>query len=537
MKKNIIVLFLFVVFSGMAQEKEQCRLFTDRDLYTSGETILFKLFVPEETSSNVIKIDLIDTNGKIISAVNREIKDHQAHGFLLLPDSLRTGSYLLCASTQKNGETTVNELFVCNRFTGLVETPVISIVQPSKLLNEYLADGMKIDGLKQTYHKREIAKSLLRLSPELLTQIKEPLFVTVAEIVPEFIGRSFLIDANPKDDRSSGNGGIVLDGIATNANTGVPFENATIFMSVPDSIPRLDYYITGKDGYFSFQLKNYYGKIPVIIQGFDPGKKQLLKIRLNRTDSLNNLVPTFVTKAVTDAFRRIASDAMETTMLRKIYNSQEHLINTPPVSIKSNEYPFYGIATEVVYPSLFIDLNDFTEISRELLPGVKFRAINRIPTLNILNPATLNYFSDQPLVVLDGIPVFDLNVIKNLGSEEIQRIEICRKERFYGDLVFAGVVAIFTKQPDYTRLRNSDDLIKLEMNAMQPDLALIHNSDLKLNEPDLRKVLLWNPNLKSGEDIEVNFVTSDVHGEYRLIVRGKTKNGSIIYKEQTFSVK
>ena len=53
---------------------------------------------------------------------------------------------------------------------------------------------------------------------------------------------------------------------------------------------------------------------------------------------------------------------------------------------------------------------------------------------------------------------------------------------------------------------------------------------------DLRKVLLWKPSLKPNNSIKFDFETSDIRGSFRLIIKGKTRDGSIIYKEQIFEV-
>ena len=100
MRRIIIVLLLFAASNGKAQGKAHFSLFTDRNLYTSGETILFNVFVPDTDPSGVIKVNLITTSGKIISEVSKNIKNHQADGFLYLSDSLKTGTYLLSTYTK-----------------------------------------------------------------------------------------------------------------------------------------------------------------------------------------------------------------------------------------------------------------------------------------------------------------------------------------------------------------------------------------------------------------------------------------------------
>jgi hypothetical protein len=75
------------------------------------------------------------------------------------------------------------------------------------------------------------------------------------------------------------------------------------------------------------------------------------------------------------------------------------------------------------------------------------------------------------------------------------------------------------------------------MDAFQADVSLNSPQNLKSNEPDLRKVLLWNPTLKTEETVGLDFETSDITGKFQLMVRVKTKDGSIVSKEKIFEVK
>jgi hypothetical protein len=533
---TIAMLLLFAAFGGQAQEKEHFSLFTDRDFYTSGEMILFNVLVPETEPSGVVRIDLVSTRGKVISGVSKLIKHNHADGFIYLPDSLKTGTYLICTSTKINPTITGKELFVCNRFTGFSETTTLLRAHDLSLLPDTPAPSLSLEGVNPAYKTRENGQVTLQLAPDFLSKVKGSLSVAIAQTTPGYQSQPFRMSARTGRSKLMEKDGIVLEGMARDLVTDAPFKNGCIFLSIPDSIPRLDYFITGEDGHFNFEIKNHFGKIPVVVQGFDLLKKNLFKISLTRFDTLTSSVPAFESQPLPSDLPKSAESAIESTTLGKIFNCQEIKIENPPVS-KKREYPFYGEPTETVYPHLFIDLPDFTEISRELLPGVKFRAFNRIPTLEILNPITLNYFADQPLLTLDGIPVRDLNVVKNMGSKDISRVEISRKERFYGDLAFPGVVAIFSTKPDYKRLNESEDLIKLSLDAFQPDVSLVSPGNLPQNDPDLRKVLLWIPNLKPEASVKLDFQTSDLRGTYRIVVRGTTMDGTVIANEQSFEVK
>jgi len=57
-----------------------------------------------------------------IQGVNLKIRDHQADGFIDLPDSLSSGTYLVRASVRTSGIITFKEIFIANRFAVTPET-------------------------------------------------------------------------------------------------------------------------------------------------------------------------------------------------------------------------------------------------------------------------------------------------------------------------------------------------------------------------------------------------------------------------------
>lgn len=534
-RKIIILLLLFFVYSGYAQPGESFRIYTDRDLYISGETLLLKLFAPASEKSGIVNVDLINHEGKVITGITKLIVDLQTDGFIYLPDSLSSGCYLLRVATRTSTILTIKELYISNRFTGL---PALnSDLRPAGVLPlvETPDQAIQVDGVESKYKTRDHIRATVHLPSELLNKIEGNLLVSVADVTPDYSTSAFTLDAAPKTGLIIEAEGIIIEGIVTDKRSGLPFKNAVVNLSIPDSIPGFQYFITGDDGRFYFQIKNYYGKIPVVIQCYARNKAQLLKITLNDAESLKSVMPDFTLQAFPPNIRKNVEKNTDAVTFRKIFNQQEITIQPSPV-IKNNGYSFYGVPNKIVDPQLFFELPDFAEISRELLPGVKFRTYNRIPTLQVFNLPQQDYFNESPLLLIDGIPVRDLNLIRDMGSKDIDKIEVCQSERFYGDLRFPGVVALYTSKADYTRIPESEDLIKLSLDVFQPQATLNTNMEQPLNNPDLREVLLWNPATKPQQTISLDFQASDIQGNFRLIIRGKTKDGSIFYKEQNFDV-
>ena len=535
-KTSLLLLIILATFSVQAQVKERFALFTDRDVYVSGETLLIKLMASLADTAGIVHVDLISHDGKRITGLTQQLIDKQANGVVFLPDSLRSGCYFLRASGRTSPWLTYKEIYIANKFNGLPESNKDDRPTGIQSMGESDHPAISVDGMESSYHTRGKVKVTLHMQAELKSQIAGNLLVTVAEASPEFTTSSFVTKSMSRPGPSINPEGIIIEGLVTDLKTSLPFVHAIVNLSIPDSIPEYKYFITGEDGRFYFQIRDYFGKIPVVIQCYSEDKSKLLKIKLDEQESIEVQMPDFEAKSFPEGMKRFIEKSKEAVTYQKIFNQFMVTIQPSSKPIKNNVYPFYGVPIKTVDPKLFIDLPDFAEISKELLPGVKFRATNRIPTLQILNISRQSYFEDTPLLLINGIPVRDLNLIRDLGSKELDKIEICQSDRYYGDMKFPGVLALYTTKRDLSRIRESDDLIILDQDVFQPQSKFDPLPVIKNSDPDFRQVLLWNTAVQAEETIPVEFLTSDIQGVFKIRISGRTKDGSIFYKEQNFEV-
>ncbi len=527
---------LLVALSGKAQGKECFGLFTDRDLYTSGETILLKAFTPSSVQGGILTIDLFNAKGEMITTVPLQITDHQADGFINLNDTLSSGSYLLRVFSQTSVTQTVRELYILNRFTGVSENgpsfrPDGAVEGP-----DFVSTEISMAGIEKNYQRRGKGHLSIHLPASLVAQAEGPLCLYVAQTVPEYHAQTLVLNHKPKFTVNAGNEGIILSGTVTDPVTAKPFKNGVITLAVPDSIPRFNYYTTGANGRFYFQLKDYHGRISLVLQGYDALSNRPLKITLDRKENLLPALPPFRNGIFPPELRKMAAKNVEAFNFGRIFKQQQITVQMAPIS-RTDAYPFYGVPERVIYPKLFVDLNNFEEISRELLQGIKFRDNNHLPTFQILNAQRNSYFTEQPLVLLNGVPVRNMNDIKDLGSREIDRIETSQYERYFGNLRFSGVVAIYAPKFDYEGLKESDDLMKLTLDAVQPRAIFNPAPEDQAVEPDLRMLLLWKPSVNPEPTIGVDFQTSDMRGKFKVFIGGKRKDGKLFFNEQFFEVK
>jgi hypothetical protein len=430
----------------------------------------------------------------------------------------------------------IREIFIANRFDGLTKMKEIGKALNVEKQQIQMNDGIRITGLENEAKPNSEIQVQVQLDNQLMEKLDGNLMISTARIIPQFETSTFSLGSKNARAGLTETKGIIYSGMVTDKKTSVPVSRVTVYLTIPDSLPEFQYYITGNDGRFYFLINNYYGDIQAVIQCYPKDQGQRLKIVQDEPYAVIGAMPELSNIPVSEEFRNEITQCTDAVTFQKIFK-QEMLVKLPTSVKKPKSYEYYGIPSNRVDPQLFIDLPNFSDISKELLPGVKFRNHNNEPTLQVINSQTRYFFNEQPLILLDGIPVRDLNVIKDMGTTDIDRIDICQSERFYGDLRFPGVVAIYSTKSDYSKLSENDQLIKLKTEAKQIPVQLNEAVASEPSVPDLRQTLYWNPSADPQKNITLKFGTSNVLGQFKLTVRGRTTDGTLIIAEKQFEVK
>ena len=181
----------------------------------------------------------------------------------------------------------------------------------------------------------------------------------------------------------------------------------------------------------------------------------------------------------------------------------------------------------------------------EFVESVSFRKRDGKQTLFIL----LNDLSNgalqmnPPLVLLDGIPIVDHQLVYDYDPALVKRIDVYRDRYSFGGQSFEGIFSITTKQGHYPSLRLTEPSQLFDYEGTQPrrlfwapDYADEAARAGRL--PDYRHTLLWLPEVPTdgGSSIRVPFSTSDLRGTYEVVVEGFTRSGQVIYGRVAFQV-
>ncbi len=533
-KYILFTIFLFVA-KGLFASEDKIQVVTDRNIYISGDTLLSKIYLPKSEKSKIVYLSLVNSSGLHIIGSKLFVEDHEANGFLHIPDSLSSGCCLLkvCTNQNRNKTYLLKELFVVNRFESEQKNFSFDLFQFEKKETETL--DIITNGLSNSYYKRQSVQLNIELPDELLAQIEDDVLVSVVPVNEGYpLGELYVKNGLVKDGLLEEKG-IILKGKVIDKLSGKPEKGSMVYLCSPDSLPYFDYCKTMDDGKFYFALKDFYGEIPLIIQALNGGKEDRLKILLEKKFSNLEIALHQEKFFVPQEMNLNIQNSIKLAKYRLAYNLSQFNIEEKERK-QEYDYPFYGKPKYQVDPDLFYDFTDFNELSREILPGVKFRQRKDSITLNIFNSVSETYFNALPFILLDGVVVTDLSLISKLKPSKIDWVDIINGRRYYGDIAMDGVLAIFSKEQNASMLIPSDNLLKFDYQTLQNQITYSNKSVSLSNIPDFRQVLYWDPEVKVKRQINFNFVTSDVSGDYQLKIVGKFKDGNICEFTKTFKV-
>ena len=205
---------------------------------------------------------------------------------------------------------------------------------------------------------------------------------------------------------------------------------------------------------------------------------------------------------------------------------------------------FYGLPTGSILIDDYIDLPTLKEVLIELAPGVFPRERNMEPYLsfngNKLTFDLVNHY--PPLLLVDHLPVFDLEKLLLMSPKKIRRVEVLNEIYILGKITYGGIINIITRKGDLAGIDLPDNSFFFDFTSFLPqdEQAFPRHEDQEFDSenPDYRNCLYWAPEIgiDPGQKVELDFFTSDNSGDYVLLIRGVGEDGTILQGKCYFSV-
>lgn len=527
---------------------EKVILITDRVSCVAGDTVWFTTTILHSApaqQNNIVHVQLDGTENRHIAQSIIRSDGANGQGFLVIPDSLSTGTYIVKAfvNTQKNrGQEIASRLLVVyNRFDNSFGSLPSPVNFKNGLYNQ-TATGLELSSDKTIYKTRENARVQFSV-PDLIRPKVANIILRVMMVDPvsaDIPGDLFFVSPQKTNEGYTGaeKDGIVVTGQVFDEVAGNPVSGATVMLSVPDSVPYFDYYYTGNDGRFSFFMKDLTGTAELVMQ-VAPQKDRRFRIVVDE-----NYVETsdpFVTRQLElkPEQAEYAKKLADMARYRKLFYPGSMKIDRQFSKPFVFNYPFYGKPSNTVFPADYIDLPSFREIARELLSGARYRERKDTIFVKVMNEDRGIYFPGEPLKLLDGIPVFDAKIFSEKNSTDISRIDLITEERFFGDMQFSGVIAIYSPKPDLDWIKGKQGILRTYVRAIQPAVentgpVISFAGDKHL--PDFRQVLFWKRIVDTRESL-AEFRLSDLKGDAVITLTVVTTDGQVFNANRRITIK
>lgn len=553
---------------------EEVYAVTDRDLYIAGETVYIKAFCRDRGTgkpsvvSKVAYVSLLDHFSVPLVQCKLWLKDSSGSGELLIPDTLRTGRYMINACTRWMRN------FSPDLFSGKIITvinPFISIehlripdlqTAPDTTFSSLPGDK----GISQKTFDKSPAPDRGTLTINTDSAVfgpRERVMVTVtaknekgepvqSDLVVSVV-KAFTYDSKDHNISFTATGdpgevsgspgrtlpaegslflpepeGHLLSGTVFSTGTGEPVARENIILSFIGKTSLCRFDRTDDKGAFNFVI-NESGRQELVIQPLNPELKDLY-IELDspwpdvfaRYEPGQYFIDTARIKELNNAVVSMQVQAVYKSYRDSVKNSIGHEIR----------HDFYGDPSYSVRLSDFISLTSVKEVFRELLPVAFIESGREKSRFVLKNSSPDEYYLTDPFVLVDGVPVNDLDAILKISPTEIEKINVLNSRYYISDVCLDGIIDFKTLKGNLREQGINMPLFRQEFEApssgsdfFSPEYTTTKQKESRI--PDFRNTLYWNPALKTDRDGAANavFYTSDEPGDYLIIVEGLTPEG------------
>jgi hypothetical protein len=349
-----------------------------------------------------------------------------------------------------------------------------------------------------------------------------------------------LNDRNPGFEYIPEIAGKIVTGKIIPSNSNLPLNGITAYLSMPSKRTQFRSSMSDQNGRLKFQFTDFYNDDQVIAQ-IEKNNAANYKMEIE-TPFIKSTETYPVSLLPYSNEQKFQINRYHRDLQVQNYFNQNYTNKFEIPLVDTNA--FYHKA-DITY--LLDDYSRFTtleEVFREYMTPVKLSKSGANVDISVYDNVQKRYFSNQPLILLDGYPITDLNKFMGYDPLKIRKIEIVDRMYFLGNQTYYGILNCTTYNGKMETYELDPQAVVLDFKGLQSQREFITpdytSKDLaSVRQPDFRHLLYWSGNITTNEKgkNELSFFTSDVPGKYVIVVQGMNKQGMLGYQEFMFNVK
>jgi hypothetical protein len=332
--------------------------------------------------------------------------------------------------------------------------------------------------------------------------------------------------------------GMLITAKIIDKRTGRAPQPTIAYLSVPGKPFGFSATLSRADGSLIFHPGSFYGNREIIVQA-DGRLDSNLHIEMGnpfsdqfaRLSPADPVLPGGVHKQLLE--RSIATQA------ENAYRTAEKRRLVPLPAGDTTD--FYG------EPDLRYNLDDFTrfvtmeEVIREFVQDVRVRKNTATTYFRVRNALFNTFFDDDPLLLIDGVPVFNGEKMMAINPLKIEKIDVISHRYHFGPSLTDGIVSFVSYDGDLGGYQPDPSAVAVQYNGIQQHREFyspVYTAGEQSPLPDLRNQLAWIPRIEidaTGQK-QLTLSTSDWKGRFAVVVQGITPDGLPGYAVKTFTV-
>ena len=322
--------------------------------------------------------------------------------------------------------------------------------------------------------------------------------------------------------------GLVVRGQLRQAGTGKPRVGVVTYLASPSRITQLSNSLSNAQGVVQFETNQFNSLREVMLQT-DPIQDSTSQLTVLDPFSARFSSAPRPSFGLSAGFQQDYARRHVQLQVQNVFSGKYRNLYAPE---RADSMAFFGKPTETYILDKFTRFKVMEEVLREYVPGVVVRIRKDGFHLLVVDVVNKTVLQENPLILLDGVPVFNVNKIMAMDPLKIQKLDVIDSRYLHGMAIYNGIVSFTTYKGDLEGFPLDAHVLVQRYEGVQrqrefyaPRYETAPEKASRL--PDLRNLLYWNPEISltatGGKAVE--FYTGDQTGRYLVVVQGLAANG------------
>lgn len=537
--------------------------------FLTGETLFYKLYSQNPMNntpsliSKIAYIELVDRDKNSLQKNKVYLEKGIGAGEYFIPTTLKTGNYKVIAYTKwmlnnPKLQTNVLDIFIINPFQTQEENENVtfdlstksSISSTQNNTSSIVSNEKRIDFEldKESYYTREKANLKIKSLTETLQKGNYSVSIrkidqipTLSQVSPqEFVKKTAANYTNytpttityVPELRSE----LITGTIVSKSN--LPVNDKSLSLSLPGKEFVLKIVKTNAQGKFAFLMDKFPNFSNAIVQVLDD-KSADYTVVFDEFPKFDTSGLQFTSKLnLTPDIKKEIEERSTASQIQNAYYQikKDSLVTEAVVS------PFFNTIEKTYVLDDYTRFPTLKENVVEVIVELYYRRNNGKYTLRVRNDHKDLEMYGPPLVLVDGLLIQDPSDLFEYSMNNVDKVSLINEPYVYGPNLYGGMISFETKNSDFATNYAKKYLKTVDIQRPNPQ-KVYNNPDYAAGNnlqriPDYRYQLLWKPSLKLDEKEEtISFYTSDLKGNFEVVLEGFTDNGQPIYVSKTITVK